>query len=63
MWETKTESPRPPLFARKGEALPAPAVEAGIKLNPAGSPFAKFRSAGDGEIPLKNWLRQRHFRR
>ncbi len=52
MWETKTESPRPPLFARKGEALPAPAVEAGIKLNPAGSPFAKFRSAGNGEIPL-----------
>lgn len=52
MWETKIASPRPPLFARKGEALPAPAVEAGMKLNPAASPFAKFRSAGDGEIPL-----------
>lgn len=48
MLETKIKLSRRQLFARKGEAMPTMAVEAGIKPNCTTGPFAGLSSAVNG---------------
>lgn len=49
MMEIKTASYGRDLFARKGEAMPTSAVEAGFKPKPVNNPFAG--AAVDGDFP------------
>lgn len=52
MLETKTETPRRDIFARKGEAMPTPSVEAGLKPNSNGNGLTRFLPNNDEDEAL-----------